>query len=74
MATKKILLPRRSEIQIYYPKISKNGFGYCLALATVFTIGRYAFAVEILGFGIGFCYDVPWVLYKIPPEAKEGAE
>jgi hypothetical protein len=67
MATKQIEVPwNRSQIQLYYPKISHNGFGYCLMLKTGLTIGKRAFAFEILGLGFGFCYDLPGTLYGMP--------
>ena len=37
-----------------------------LMLKTGLTIGRRAFGIVILGFGIGFCYDVPETLYGVP--------
>jgi hypothetical protein len=61
-----IELPRRSQIQIYYPKISNNGFGYTLYLSTGLTIGKRAFGFKIMGFGFGYCYDLPGTLYGMP--------
>ncbi len=68
MATKEIELPRRSQIQLYYPKIGHNGFGYSLMLKTGLTIGSRAFCIVILGVGFGFCYDVPGTIYGSPPD------
>lgn len=72
-----IELPRRSQIQIYYPWPSNNGFGWCLAFPTAVTIGKTAVAIRIFGFGIGLCYDMAWTLYHTPKPwrvAASGAE
>jgi hypothetical protein len=61
-------LPHRSQIQVFYPKTCHNGFGYSLMLKTGLTIGKRSFGICIMGFGFGFCYDVPGTLYGVPRE------
>ena len=72
MASIEIWLPHRSQLQIYYPKIGHNGFGYSLMVKTGLTIGKHAFAISIMGLGFGYCYDLPGTLYGLPKEGSPG--